>query len=114
LKQRIFAVGFLALAAISVDAQSINGIVDFGATDSAMSDQKIAGPKVEAQHISTVRGAVVPVYNLPGANDGLNISGEVLADISLGKIAKWNDPRIASETQYSSGCVELNAGPWQE
>ena len=41
-------------------------------------------------------GAVVPVYNVPGVSD-LRFSADVLADIYLGKIANWNDPRIAKD-----------------
>jgi phosphate transport system substrate-binding protein len=70
--------------------------VDFGATDGPMTDQQIAGSKVKLLHIPTVLGAVVPVYNIPGAND-LKFSGDVIADIYLGKITKWNDPRIAKD-----------------
>jgi phosphate transport system substrate-binding protein len=70
--------------------------VDFGATDGPMTDQQIAGSKVKLVHIPTVLGAVVPVYNIPGAND-LKFSGDVIADIYLGKITKWNDARIAKD-----------------
>ncbi len=48
-------------------------------------------------HIPTVLGAVVPVYNIPGVNKDLNFSGDVIADIYLGKITKWNDARIAKD-----------------
>jgi len=39
-------------------------------------------------------GGVVPTYNVPGISKGLKFTGEVLADIFLGKITKWNDPRL--------------------
>jgi phosphate transport system substrate-binding protein len=77
--------------------QVSEGTVDFGATDGPMSDQQIAEAKVKTMHIPTVLGAVVPVYNLPGINQTLNFSSEVIADIYLGKIAKWNDGRIAKD-----------------
>jgi len=77
--------------------QVSEGTVDFGATDGPMSDQQIAEAKVKTMHIPTVLGAVVPVYNLPGINKTLNFSSEVIADIYLGKIAKWNDGRIAKD-----------------
>jgi phosphate transport system substrate-binding protein len=48
-------------------------------------------------HIPTVLGAVVPIYNVPGVTRDMNFSGDVIADIYLGKIAKWNDPRIAKD-----------------
>jgi phosphate transport system substrate-binding protein len=44
-----------------------------------------------------VLGAVVPVYNIPGINKELNFSGDVIADIYLGRITKWNDGRIAKD-----------------
>jgi phosphate transport system substrate-binding protein len=75
--------------------------VDFGASDGPMSDDELAkakgGPLL---HIPTVMGADVVVYNLPGLKATLKLSGDVIADIFLGKITKWNDPRI----------VALNAG----
>jgi phosphate transport system substrate-binding protein len=77
--------------------QVSEGTVDFGATDGPMSDEQIAGAKVKTQHIPTVLGAVVPVYNLPGVNNDLNFSGDVIADIYLGKIKMWNDGRIAKD-----------------
>ncbi len=77
--------------------QVSDGIVDFGATDSPMSDQQIETARFKTWHIPTVLGAIVPVYNLPEAHQDLNFSGDVIADIYLNKIRKWNDPRIAKE-----------------
>lgn len=77
--------------------QVSEGTVDFGATDGPMSDQQIGEAKVKTIHIPTVLGAVVPVYNLPGVSKDLNFSSDVIADIYLGKIAKWNDGRIAKD-----------------
>jgi len=71
--------------------------VDFGASDAPMSDDEMAkakgGPIV---HVPTVLGAVVITYNLPTVTTPLQLTGPVIADIFLGKITKWNDPRIAS------------------
>jgi phosphate transport system substrate-binding protein len=77
--------------------QVTHGTVDFGASDGPMSDQQMAEAQVKVMHIPTVLGAVVPVYNIPGVNKDLNFSGDVIADIYLGKITKWNDPRIAKD-----------------
>lgn len=77
--------------------QVTEGTVDFGATDGPMTDQQISSAKVKVMHIPTVLGAVVPVYNLPGINKDLNFSSDVIADIYLGKISKWNDSRIAKD-----------------
>jgi phosphate transport system substrate-binding protein len=72
-------------------------IVDFGATDGPMNDQQLSESKVKFFHIPTVLGAVVPVYNIPGVNAELRFSPDVIADIYLGKISKWNDSRIARD-----------------
>lgn len=77
--------------------QVSEGTVDFGATDGPMSDQQIAGAKIKTMHIPTVLGAVVPVYNIPGVTSDLNFSPSVIADIYLGKITKWNDPRVVAD-----------------
>lgn len=69
--------------------------VDFGASDGPMSDDNLAQAPAKILHIPTVAGADVITYNLPG-NPTLNLDGETIADIYLGKITKWNDPRIAS------------------
>jgi phosphate transport system substrate-binding protein len=71
------------------------GTVDFGATDGPMTDEQIQQSKVKVLHIPTVLGAVVPAYNIPGVNAELKFTPDVLADIYLGKITNWNDPRIA-------------------
>lgn len=77
--------------------QASDGTVDFGASDGPMSDQQLSDAKIKLLHIPTVLGAVVPVYNLPGINKPLNFSGDVIADIYLGKISKWDDPRLKQD-----------------
>jgi phosphate transport system substrate-binding protein len=72
------------------------GLVDFGASDMPMTDDMLASSKVKLVHLPTVLGAVVPVYNVPGASD-IRFSGDVLADIYFGKISNWNDARIAKD-----------------
>ncbi len=47
-------------------------------------------------HIPITIGGVVPIYNLPGIPKGLKFTGEILADIYLGKITKWSDPKLAA------------------
>jgi phosphate transport system substrate-binding protein len=76
--------------------QVSDGTVDFGASDATMTDEQIAQAKVKVMALPTVLGAVVPIYNLP-VSKPLNFSGDVIADIYLGKITKWNDPRIAKD-----------------
>jgi phosphate transport system substrate-binding protein len=77
--------------------QVTEGTVDFGASDVTMTDEQISQAKVKVMAIPTVLGAVVPVYNIPGVNKDLNFSGDVIADIYLGKITKWNDSRITKD-----------------
>jgi phosphate transport system substrate-binding protein len=77
--------------------QVTDGTVDFGASDVTMTDEQLAQAKVKVVALPTVLGAVVPVYNLPGVSKPLNFSGDVIADIYLGKISKWNDPRLARD-----------------
>ena len=69
--------------------------VDFGASDAPLTDEQMQkAPGI--QHIPTVMGAVVLVWNLPGV-DELRIAPDTLAGIYLGKVAKWNDPAIAKD-----------------
>jgi phosphate transport system substrate-binding protein len=75
--------------------QVINQTVFFGATDGPMNDEQLKAAPGLILHFPTVLGAVVPVYNLPGVTDELKFTGQVLADIFLGTITKWNDPAIA-------------------
>ena len=77
--------------------QVTSGTVDFGASDSPMTDAQLASSKIKVQHIPTVLGAVVPIYNLPGVSAELRFSPQVLADIYLGTISNWSDPRIAKD-----------------
>jgi phosphate transport system substrate-binding protein len=81
--------------------QLSEGTVDFGASDSPMTNEEIARAKGgPVLHIPTVLGAVAVTYNLPNVTQPLKLTGPVLADIFLGRIKKWNDARIA----------QLNAG----
>jgi phosphate transport system substrate-binding protein len=69
--------------------------IDFGATDAFMSDEKLASAPASIVHVPTCLGAVVVTYNLPG-NPHLKLTADVLADIFMGRITKWNDARIAA------------------
>jgi len=69
--------------------------VDFGASDGPMSDENLAKAPGKILHIPTVAGAVVVTYKLPGSPK-LRLDGPTIAEIFLGKIVKWNDPRLAS------------------
>ena len=83
--------------------QITEGTVDFGATDSPMNEEETKAAETKnstkIDHIPTVLGAVVLTYNLPGIEKSLNLSGEIVSEIYLGKIKKWNDPKIAKENE---------------
>jgi phosphate transport system substrate-binding protein len=92
---------------VKIDYQSIGsggGIkqikeqtVDFGASDAPMKDEDLKSAPGEILHVPTVLGAVVITYNLQGVSQTLRFSPEALADIFLGKIKKWNDPKITAD-----------------
>ena len=94
---------------VRIDYQSIGSgggikqikeqIVDFGASDAPMSDEDLKAAPGEILHIPTVLGAVVLTYNLQGVSQPLHFSPDVIADIFLGKIKKWDDPRIKADNQ---------------
>jgi len=92
---------------IKIDYQSIGsggGIkqikeqtVDFGATDAPMKDEDLKSAPGELLHIPTVLGAVVITYNLQGVTQPLRFSSNVIADIFLGKIKRWDDAAIKAD-----------------
>ena len=80
-------------------AQIRNRTVDFGASDAPMTDELLKQNGL--LQFPAVMGSLVAIVNLPGiAENQLKLTGDILADIYLGKITKWNDPRI----------VDLNTG----
>jgi phosphate transport system substrate-binding protein len=89
---------------VSVDYQAVgsgaginalkNRTVDFGATDAPLTDSDLKQMPFPVVQIPTLGGAVVMTYNLPGVGSGLRLTPEIIADIYMGKIKKWNDPRI--------------------
>ena len=90
---------------VSVNYQSIGsggGIqqftaktVDFGASDVPMNAAELSRAGGPVLQIPITLGGVGIAYNLPGIDKGLHLTREVIADIYLGKITKWNDPAIA-------------------
>ncbi|MFT3762861.1 MAG: phosphate ABC transporter substrate-binding protein PstS [Pseudoxanthomonas sp.] len=76
-------------------AQIKAGTVDFGSSDKPLPSEELAQSGL-FQFPSAI-GGVVPVVNLEGVEAGkLRLTGALLADIFLGKVAKWNDPAIAA------------------
>jgi phosphate transport system substrate-binding protein len=75
--------------------QIVAKTVDFAGSDAPLKDDELA--KEGLFQFPTVVGGVVPVINVPGVKAGeITLSGEVLGDIYLGKVKKWNDPEIAA------------------
>jgi len=70
------------------------GVVDFAASDAAMSDEEIAKVAKGVVMIPATAGSIVLAYNLPGVTE-LKLSRDNYVDIFLGKLKKWNDPAIA-------------------
>jgi phosphate transport system substrate-binding protein len=69
--------------------------VDFGASDAPMTDEQLRAAPGPLLHIPTVLGAVVVTYNVPGVEPGLRLTPDVLADIFLGQVTRWDDARLA-------------------
>jgi phosphate transport system substrate-binding protein len=68
--------------------------IDFGASDSAMTDEQISAAKNGAVLVPMTASQVVLAYNLPGLNSPLKLSREAYVGVLSGKITKWNDPQI--------------------
>jgi phosphate transport system substrate-binding protein len=75
------------------------GLVDFGASDVALSDEQLKDMPALVQ-VPESAGPVCITYNLPDLSQPIQLSSQALADIFLGKITKWNDPAI---TKTNSG-----------
>ena len=76
-------------------AQIKAGTVDFGSTDAPLKPEEL--DKFGLAQFPSVIGGVVPVVKVPGVKAGaMKLDGELLADIFLGKVTKWNDPRIVA------------------
>lgn len=73
--------------------------VDFGASDAFLNEKETASMGAEVLHIPTCMGGVVLAYTLSGI-DSLRLTGELVADIFMGKITRWNDPRLKTENPY--------------
>ena len=69
--------------------------VDFGASDAPLTDAQL-GKTPTLVHIPTTLGAVVVTYNLPQAPPDVRLSSDVLAELFLGEIKLWNDPKLTS------------------
>jgi phosphate transport system substrate-binding protein len=76
--------------------QFLANAVDFGASDAALSDEEMARVSRGVQLLPVVAGSIVLAYNLEGLGGALKLTRDVYVDIFLGKITRWNDPRLAA------------------
>jgi phosphate transport system substrate-binding protein len=91
---------------LKIDYQSIgsgggikgitDATVDFAGSDAPMSKKELDACNNNIVQIPSCAGGVVPAYNLPGVKGDVKFTGAILAEIYLGKITKWNDPKIAA------------------
>ena len=93
-KEYAVKVNYQAIGSGGGIRQLINKTVDFGGSDAIMADKDLAEASSPVLHIPTCAGAVVVTYNLPG-DPQLKFTPDVIADVFLGKIRKWNDRRIS-------------------
>ncbi len=75
--------------------------VDFGASDAPLTNEQLRAAPGKLLHIPVVAGAVAVTFNIDGVRS-LNLTPDTLAGIFLGKITKWNDPKIAADNTSAS------------
>lgn len=82
--------------------------VDYAGSDSIMSDDELKAAKGGAiVHIASTMGAIVPIYNIAElkGKDPIKLTGDLLAQIYLGTITKWNDPKLVAD---NPGLKDIN------
>jgi len=89
-------VQYLPLGTAVSIKQISSGNGDFGGGEVPLTSDLLAGSHVKLVDVPVGLVAVVPIYNLPSLSVELRFSGEVLANIYLGKVRNWNDPELAS------------------
>src|SRR5580704_3438032 len=88
-------INYQALGSGAGIKQFQQGLVNFGASDAAMTDAEMAAVKQGVVLLPMTAGSIVLTYNLPDAPSELKLSREAYTGIFLGKITQWNDPAIA-------------------
>src|SRR5262249_10930252 len=83
------------------------GTVDFGASDAALSNDRLKELPRKVLHFPTVGGAVVLAYNLPDFRGALKLTPEIITGIYMGNITTWNDKRLMA----SNPGAQLPAAP---
>jgi phosphate transport system substrate-binding protein len=72
----------------------LTGTGDFAGGDAPIPEKELKGATNKVFELPTVLIGIVVIYNLPGSNRELHLSGPALASIYLGKITAWNDPAL--------------------
>lgn len=73
-----------------------SGVVDYSASDIGMTDEQVSRVQRGVLMLPMTAGSIVLAYNLPGVKE-LKLSRTAYADIFLGKIKRWNDPKIVQD-----------------
>jgi len=94
-KQMGVKVNYQAIGSGGGQTQLKNKTVDFGASDVVVTDENAKTFPASFVSIPMVEGSVTITYNLPG-NPTLKLTSDIVADIFLGTIKRWNDPRISA------------------
>jgi phosphate transport system substrate-binding protein len=87
-------INYQALGSGAGIKQFTEGLVNFAASDAAMTDEQMAAVKQGVILLPMTAGSIVLTYNLPDAPKDLKLSREAYVGIFLGKITQWNDPAI--------------------
>lgn len=77
------------------------GQLDFGASDMPLTEEQLNQPGHRLLQAATVMGAVVPIYNVTGLPENLNLTGDLLSAIFLGQIRRWNAPEIRTINKHA-------------
>lgn len=93
LNQRV-QVRYLSTGTVKGIEDISKGVGDFAAGEVPISDEQLKAASTPLVQIPTVLVAIVPIYHVPGVKGGLHFSGPALAEIFLGNIKAWDDPRI--------------------
>jgi phosphate transport system substrate-binding protein len=92
-KEKAVKINYQSIGSGGGIKQLQNKTVDFGASDAPLSDEEMKQMPMPIIHIPTCLGAVMITYNLSG-DPKLKLTSDVIADIFLGKITKWNDKQL--------------------
>jgi len=92
-----FTINYQSIGSGAGISQYQAGTIDFGATDAPLNDSQLKGLGKKTIIFPIACGCEAMCYNLPSLSVPLKLSGDLIANIYLGVITKWNDPRIAAE-----------------